>query len=125
MNITHRNTCTITESLNDLFCKITMNPHPVHTNVEYAKKAKHGKILVCGPLVFSLAVGLTVPEISQDAVCTLEYGRIIHHKPVFIGDTIRVESWKSEKYGRITTYDSAVYNQKDKLVLSFYRKVLK
>ena len=124
MNITHRNTCTITESLNDLFCKITMNPHPVHTNVEYAKKAKHGKILVCGPLVFSLAVGLTVPEISRDAVCTLEYQNIKHWKPVFIGDTINVISSVLED-GRILNVTSSVFNQNSICVLSFYRKVLK
>jgi len=124
MNITHRNTCTITESLNDLFCKITMNPHPVHTNVEYAKKAKHGKILVCGPLVFSLAVGLTVPEISRDAVCTLEYQNIKHWKPVFIGDTINVISSVLED-GRILNVTSSVFNQDCVCVLTFYRKVLK
>ena len=124
MNITHRNTCTITESLNDLFCKITMNPHPVHTNVEYAKKAKHGQILVCGPLVFSLAVGLTVPEISRDAVCTLEYQNIKHWKPVFIGDTINVISSVLED-GRILNVTSSVFNQNSICVLSFYRKVLK
>ena len=124
MNITHRNTCTITESLNDLFCKITMNPHPVHTNVEYAKKAKHGKILVCGPLVFSLAVGLTVPEISRDAVCTLEYQNIKHWRPVFIGDTINVISSVLED-GRILNVTSSVFNQDSVCVLTFYRKVLK
>ena len=128
MDITHKNTKTIFESDNNLFCLLTMNAHPVHTNVEYAKDAKHGEILVVGTLVFSLAVGLTVPEISFDAVATVQYDAIKHVKPVFLGDTIRVES--NIITGKVTGYDiwfvkSTVYNQHNKVVLTFSRRVLK
>ena len=126
--IIHRNTKTITESDNNLFCLLTMNPHPVHLNVEYAKKAHHGKILVVGTLVFSLAVGLTVLEISFDAIATLEYSDIKHVKPVFIGDTIRVESYvKRAIRGNKEIWDveSTVYNQNGKVVMIFNRKILK
>ena len=47
---------------------MTMNHHPVHTNIDYAGKNQHGKILVVGTLVFSLAVGITVPDISGKAI---------------------------------------------------------
>jgi len=124
MNIIHRNTKTIFESDNNLFCLLTMNPHPVHTNIEYARSAKHGKILVVGTLVFSLAVGLTVPEISFDAIATLEYLNIIHHEPVFIGDTIQAES-EVKINERIWIVETKVYNQHNDLVLTFHRKVLK
>lgn len=128
MNIIHKNTKTIFESDNNLFCLLTMNPHPVHTNREYARTAKHGQILVVGTLVFSLAVGLTVPEISFDAIATLEYSDIKHHEPVFIGDTIRVESNVARNMKgshEIWDVDTGVYNQHNDLVLSFHRKVLK
>lgn len=128
MNITHKNTKTITESDNNLFCLLTMNPHPVHTNVEYAKKAKHGRILVVGTLVFSLAVGLTVPEVSFDAIVTLEYSDIKHIWPVFIGDTISVVSYvkeKKTKNHKLLLVESVVYNQQKRIVLTFSRKVLK
>lgn len=106
-----------------------MNPHPVHTNVEHASKAPHGKILVVGTLVLSLAVGLTVPEISFNAVANLGYWDVLHLAPVFVGDTIRVESnlvdvRSTSKGGQIQTYDSVVYNQNDLPVLSFRRKIL-
>ena len=124
MNIIHKNTKTIFESDNNLFCLLTMNPHPVHTNIEYAKKAHHRKILVVGTLVFSLAVGLTVPELSFDAIANLEYSDIKHIKPVFISDTIRVES-EVQKGEKIWLVNSTVYNQHDQIVLTFSRKILK
>ena len=128
MKIVHKNTKTITESDNNLFCLLTMNPHPVHLNVEYAKNAKHGKILVVGTLTFSLAVGLTVPEISFDAIANLEYSDIKHVNPVFLGDTIRVKSYVKRAIRgskEIWDVESTVYNQDDKIVLTFCRKVLK
>jgi len=128
MNIIHKNTKTIFESDNNLFCLLTMNSHPVHTNIEYAKKAYHGKILIVGTLVFSLAVGLTVPELSFDAIANLEYSNIKHIKPVFIGDTIRVESQvKKEptKNHELWLVDSKVYNQNNEIILTFSRKILK
>ena len=128
MNIIHKNTKTIFESDNNLFCLLTMNPHPVHINIEYAKKAYHKKILVVGALVFSLAVGLTVPELSFDAIANLEYSNIKHTNPVFIGDTIRVESQvKKEltKNHELWLIDSIVYNQNDEIILTFSRKILK
>lgn len=43
---------TIFESDNNLFCLLTMNYHPVHTNVDYAAKNQHGRILVVGTFSF-------------------------------------------------------------------------
>ena len=128
MRIVHKNTKTITESDNNLFCLLTMNPHPVHLNVVYAKNAHHGRILVVGTLVFSLAVGLTVPEISFDAIANLEYSDVKHVNPVFLGDTINVKSYvKRAIRGSKEVWDveSTVYNQKNEVVLLFCRKVLK
>ena len=130
MDIIHKKTKTIFESDNNLFCLLTMNPHPVHTNVEYAKNAHHGKILVVGTLVLSLAVGITVEDLSFDAIANLEYNDVIHKKPVFIDDTIHVISkiihkrYKSENR-IIQTIQSVVYNQRDEIVLTFTRKILK
>ena len=62
--INHSLSKTIFECDNNFFSLMTMNHHPVHTNIDYAGKNQHGKILVVGTLVFSLAVGITVPDIS-------------------------------------------------------------
>jgi len=122
---------TILESDNNIFSLLTMNHHPVHLDVHYAQCQHHGKILVVGTLVFSLAVGLTVADISGKAIANLEYGEIIHTAPVFIGDTIRAETIildarksKSQNDRGIVYVKTKVYNQTNDQVLSFTRKVL-
>ena len=66
--IKHNLSKTIFECDNNFFSLMTMNHHPVHTNLDYAGKNQHGKILVVGTLVFSLAVGITVPDITGKAI---------------------------------------------------------
>lgn len=126
--INHKNTKTVFESDNNLFCLLTMNNHPVHTNAEYAGRAKHGQILVCGTYVFSLVVGLTVPEISFGAIANLRYDEVTHHKPVFIGDTLTAKSSilsiKEQKTTKVVSVRTLAFNQKDEIVLSYERKVL-
>ena len=129
--IEHPLSKTITESDNNLFCLLTMNHHPVHLDQVYAGKHQHGKILVVGTLVFSLAVGMTVQDISGHAVANLEYQSVRHLAPVFIGDTIRVRTEilgkresKSKPDRGIIHVCSHVYNQHGVEVLSFQRKVL-
>ena len=129
--IKHSLSKTIFESDNNFFSLLTMNHHPVHTNSDYATKNQHGQILVVGTLVFSLAVGITVPDISGKAVANLDYENIKHLAPVFLGDTIYVrtkrldkrESRKRNDRG-IIYVESIAYNQHGVDVLSFRRHVL-
>jgi len=129
--INHSPSKTIFESDNNLFSLLTMNHHPVHINADYASKHQHGKILVVGTLVFSLAVGMTVPDISGKAIANLDYEKIEHLAPVFIGDTIYavttvldcVES-KSKQDRGIIYVETSVYNQNGLEVLRFRRHVL-
>ena len=129
--IKHSLSKTIFESDNNLFSLLTMNHHPVHTNVDYASKNQHGKILVVGTLVFSLAVGITVPDISGKAIANLDYENIRHLNPVFLNDTIYVRTKildkrdsKSKSDRGIIYVESVAYNQNDIDVLSFRRHVL-
>lgn len=119
---------TITEGDNNLFCLLTMNHHPIHLNKEYARKTQHGKILVVGTYVLSLAVGLTVSDISGRAIANLDYEKVTHDWPVFIGDTIRVETEvKSKRISKskpdrgIVCVETRAYNQVKKRVLTFTR----
>src|SRR5690625_1790906 len=89
--IKHKLSKTIFESDNNLFSLLTMNHHPVHLNQDYAEQNQHGKILVVGTLVFSLAVGITVPDISGKAIANLGYENIQHIAPVFIGASLCAE----------------------------------
>ncbi len=129
--IVHTLSKTVFESDNNLFCLLTMNHHPVHTNVDYAAHNQHGKLLVVGTLVFSLAVGITVPDVSGKAIANLDYECIKHLAPVFIGDTIYVRTKvldkresKSKNDRGIIYVESIAYNQKGVDVLSFRRHVL-
>jgi len=128
--INHALTKTIFESDNNLFSLLTMNHHPVHLNADYAEKKQHGKILVVGTLVFSIVVGITVPDISGKAIANLEYESIKHLGPVYLNDTIYVhttiiDKWETSKKDRgIVHVETIAKNQHGEDVLSFKRKVL-
>ena len=129
--IHHALSKTIFESDNNLFSLLTMNHHPVHTNLDYAGKNQHGKILVVGTLVFSLVVGMTVPDVSGKAIANLGYEEIKHLNPVFINDTLYartkiLDKWESKsKHDRGIVYVETIgFNQKNEKVISFRRKVL-
>ena len=129
--IHHSLSKTIFESDNNFFSLLTMNHHPVHTNQDYAEKNQHGKILVVGTLVFSLAVGMTVPDISGKAIANLGYEDIKHLNPVFIGDTLYVRTRILDKRESKTKGDRGIVyvetiasNQNGEDVLSFRRHVL-
>lgn len=129
--IKHSLSKTIFESDNNFFSLLTMNHHPVHTNIDYAANNQHGRILVVGTLVFSLAVGITVPDISGKAIANLGYEDVKHLNPVFINDTIYVRTKVLSKRESSTKNDrgiiyveSVAYNQNGIDVLSFRRNVL-
>lgn len=129
--IEHSLSKTIFESDNNLFCLITMNHHPVHINKDYAQKNQHGRIVVVGTLVFSLVVGISVPDISGKAIANLGYEDVRHLVPVFVNDTIYAKTKVLDKFESKTKKDrgivyveTAAYNQNKEQVLSFRRKVL-
>lgn len=129
--IYHSLSKTIFESDNNLFSLLTMNHHPIHTNLDYAKKNQHGKILVVGTLVFSIVVGITVPDISGKAIANLEYESVLHLAPVFIGDTVYARTQilgksksKTKPDRGIVYVETTGYNQRHEDVIKFRRKVL-
>jgi len=122
---------TITESDNNLFSLLTMNHHPVHLDWNYASRQQYGKVLVVGTLVFSVAVGLTVRDISGKAIANLAYHEVQHTGPVFIGDTIYAQTKilekrlsKSKPDRGLIKVETEVFNQNKEKVLVFSRTVL-
>lgn len=129
--IEHSLSKTIFESDNNLFSLLTMNYHPVHTNMDYASKQQHGQILVVGTLVFSLVVGLTVPDISGKAIANLDYEKVEHLAPTFIGDTLYAKTRvlecresKSKPDRGIVYVETIGVNQKGQEVIKFRRHIL-
>jgi len=122
---------TITEYDDHLFCMITMNHHPLHTNEWFAdNETVHGKNVVVGNLVYSLVLGMSVPDVSGSAVANLEVETLKHPKPTFHGDTIyavtRVLDKKETSDGKrgIVTVESKGINQREEEVCYFRRRVM-
>ena len=83
---------TITEYDDHLFCMITMNHHPLHTNDWFAGQSVQGRNVVVGNLVYSLVLGMSVPDVSGAAIANLEVETLQHKFPTFHGDTIHAET---------------------------------
>ena len=123
---------TVTEADDHLFCMITMNHHPLHTNEYFARNSTpHGKNVVVGNLVYSLVLGMSVPDISGSAIANLEVESLIHRNPTFHGDTIyavskvlAVEPSRSKPDRGVVTVETRGYNQDGIEVVYFKRKVL-
>src|SRR5438046_350408 len=74
------------------FTLLTMNTNPLHLDEHFASQSQHGRCLVNGTLMFALAVGMSVRDISENALANLEYEKVVHLGPTFHGDTIYAES---------------------------------
>jgi acyl dehydratase len=74
---------TVTEADDHLFCLLTMNHHPLHINDVYAAESQQGRNVVVGPLVYSLALGMSVADVSGKAIANLATEELSHPAPVF------------------------------------------
>src|SRR5918993_6042597 len=121
---------TNTEYDDHLFCMITMNHHPLHTNDWYAARSPQGKNVVVGNLVYSLVLGMSVPDVSGAAVANLEVETLKHSKPTFHGDTIyavtKVLEKKETSDGKrgIVTVETKGINQREEEVCYFRRRLM-
>src|SRR6478672_785185 len=122
---------TVTEADDHMFCLLTMNHHPLHINDVYAGQSQQGQNVVVGPLVYSLALGMSVGDVSGKAIANLATEELSHPAPVFHGDTLFVESTVLElrpsqsKPDRGTVkVHTRVFNQDGVLVAEFKRIVL-
>ena len=122
---------TVTEADDHLFCLITMNHHPLHINDVYASQSQQGRNVVVGPLVYSLALGMSVGDVSGKAIANLATEELSHPAQVFHGDTLFCESEVLEvrpsgsKPDRgVVRVHTRVLNQDGVLVAEFKRTVL-
>jgi len=88
----HRPGRTISETDNTWFTLLTMNQHPLHFDSAYAAETEFGRPLVNSCLTLSMVVGMSVADLSQNAVANLGWDKIKLTAPVFVGDTIYSES---------------------------------
>jgi acyl dehydratase len=122
---------TITEYDDHLFCAITYNQHPLHSDRHYAETSTHfGQNVVVGNLVYSLVLGQSVPDVSGRAIANLEVESLKHANPTFHGDTIYSETKVLDKRltskgdRGIVTVETIGYKQDGTIVCEFRRKVM-
>jgi len=123
---------TITEADNVLLTTMTHNPAALHLDAEYMKSTPYGKPLVNSCLTLSFMIGISVNETTHGtAVANLGMDEVRFPKPVFCGDTLRIESEvlelrdsKSRPDNGIVVFAHRAFNQDDELVGECKRSAL-
>jgi acyl dehydratase len=123
---------TVTEADDHLFCLLTLAASPLHIDRNFAAtETIYKKNVVVGTYVYSLLLGMSVPDISGRAVANLGLSELKHLEPLFHGDTLYGEtevltlrlSASREREGIITVRTDG-YNQDRLKVCTFTRSVL-
>ena len=131
-HIVHDLSRTVTETDNLLVTTLTHNSQPLHLDAEYAAGTEFGRIVVNGLFTFALMVGVSVGDTTLGTlVANLGYDKVTMPKPVFIGDTLRVETEvvelrasKSRPNAGIVTFRHRAFNQRGEMVCEALRTAL-
>jgi acyl dehydratase len=123
---------TVTETDNVMFSCMTHNPARLHLDEEYMKGTEYGQRLVNSGFTLSLMVGISVNDTTLGtAVANLGWDEVRFPKPLFHGDTVRVETQvlelresKSRPNQGVVTFLHRAYNQHDELVATCKRSGL-
>lgn len=127
----HAHGRTITETDNTWFSLLTNNPHDIHSNADYASRTEFGKPLVVSTLTLAIVTGLSVPDISQNAVANLGWDDVKLTAPVFAGDTLyassevlEVRPSRSRPGQGLVRVRTTGRNQRSETVITYERTVL-
>jgi acyl dehydratase len=124
---------TLTEADNVFFSALTHNPAPLHLDEEYCRtQTEFGQRIVNSALTLGLMVGISVHETTLGTtVANLGWDEVRFPKPLFHGDTIRIESEvlevrasRSRPHNGIVVFAHRAFNQKNELVASCKRSAL-
>lgn len=115
---------TVTETDNLLFSTLTHNPARLHLDAEYMRDSEFGRVLVNSTFVLGLMVGVSVGETTLGtAVANLGWDEVRFPHPVFIGDTLHIQTEvlelresRSRPDQGIVTFAHRAYNQAGVLV---------
>ena len=116
---------TVTETDNVLFSAMTHNPALLHLDEEYCRtQTEFGRRVVNSCFTLGLMVGISVGDTTMGtAVANLGWDEVRFPKPLFHGDTVRVETEvvelrdsRSRPDQGIVTFEHRAYNQHDELV---------
>ena len=121
---------TLTETDNIMFTTMTHNPAQLHLDADYcARETEFGKPLINSLFTLGLVIGISVGDTTLGtAVANLGMDKVKFPKPLFTGDTIRVETEiialresKSRPTQGIVTFEHRAFNQHGELVCTCER----
>ncbi len=123
---------TITEADNVWFSALTHNPSPLHLDAEYMKGTEFGRPIINSCLTLAFMVGISIGDTTVGTtVANLGWDEVRFPKPLFPGDTIRIESEvlelrdsKSRPDNGIVVFAHRAFNQNDELVGECKRSAL-
>ena len=126
--VRHTTRRTVTETDNVLFTTMSMNTAPMHLDADYAAASEFGRVLVNSMLTSALVVGLSVSELTQGTIIAQLGFSVDFPAPVFVGDTIRVDTEviearpsQSRPNAGVVVFEHRGYNQRDELVCRLRR----
>ncbi len=127
----HRTGRTVTTTDNMWFTLLTMNTHPVHLDHAYAAQTEFARPLVNSTFTLALVTGITVADLSQNAVANLGWDAVRLPAPVFEGDTLYARSEvletrpsRSRPEVGIVRVRTLGYNQEGTTVIEFERTIM-
>jgi acyl dehydratase len=124
---------TVTEADNTFFSALTMNAAALHLDEDYCRKhTEFGTRVVNSAFTLGLVVGISVGDTTLGTTLgNLGWDEVRFPKPVFHGDTIRVETKvlearesRSKPRCGIVVFEHRGYNQRDELVMTCKRSAL-
>ena len=83
---------TVTTADNMLFTLMTMNTNPIHVDHHYSSKTEFGRPLVNSCFTLALVTGISVPDVSENALANLGWHEVKLPNPLFEGDTLYARS---------------------------------
>src|SRR5262245_57289450 len=121
MRIEHVLRRTVTEADNLFFSALTHNPAALHLDEEYMKGTEFGTRIVNSCFTLSLMVGISVADTTLGTtIANLGWDEVRFPKPVFIGDTLRVETTveamresQSRPAAGVVTFVHRCFNQRN------------
>jgi acyl dehydratase len=122
---------TVSEVDNAWFTLLTLNTNQMHFNRSYAERSEFGRILVNSGFSVGLVVGMSVLETSHNAVANLGFEEIRFPHPIYVGDTIWVETLvrdvresRSRPHMGIVRVRTRGLNQDGKVCVTFVRSFM-
>jgi len=92
---------TVTEADNVWFTLLTMNPNEIHVNTDYSRETEWGRPLVNSVLTLAIVLGLSVPDVSQNAInLGFEEVKFLTRSSLETRSTPRARCWRRGSRGR-------------------------